>query len=306
MLRDTPDGPAIRKATDRLLRAASASGRFPTPVDDIVAAAGLTQPAHSMLSELVVEKAPAHIQRAMRKLKGKVHALLDREAREIHIDPSIQNQAKIDYRKLHEVVHDALPWQKALAYADDAASFAPSVRRTFEWQANQGAAELLFQGDVFADMADDYRVGMATVLELASIVGSSGHAAFVRYVETHRATVAGVVLDLSPCGTNPLRYRRREVVYSAKWQKRFGDAAGWPHQLEARPYLFIESIPPARRGNDAVPGTLALPDLRNESVTLATEVYCNQYKNFALIWLPRRELFRRARIIAPRRVSLEV
>src|SRR6185295_4715098 len=99
MLRDTPDGPAVRKATDRLLRVAAASGRFPTPVDDIVAAAGLTQPAHSMLSELVVEKAPAHIQRALRKLKGKVHAVLDRKAREIHIDPSINHRAKIEYRK---------------------------------------------------------------------------------------------------------------------------------------------------------------------------------------------------------------
>ncbi len=306
MLRDTPDGPAVRKATDRLLRAASASGRFPTPVDDIVAAAGLTQPAHSMLSELVVEKAPAHIQRALRKIRGKVHAVLDRKAREIHIDPSIHHQAKIGYRKLHEVVHDTLPWQSALAYADDAATLDPTLRRTFEWQANQGAAELLFQGDAFADMANDYRVGMASVLELASMFGASGHAAFVRYVETHHATVAGVVLELSPCATNPLRYRRREVVYSAKWQTRFGDAAGWPHQLEATPYVFIDSIAPARRQGAAVPGALVLPDLRNESVTLSTEVYCNQYRNFALIWLPRRELFRRARIIAPRNASVQV
>ena len=300
MLRDVPDGAAIRKVTDRLLRAASVRDRLPTPVDDLVAAAGLTQPARSMLSHLVVEQAPAHIQRALRKVRGKVHALLDRTTKEIHIDPSISHQAKIDYRKLHEVIHETLPWQTALAYADDAATFDPRLRKKFEWQANQGAAELLFQGDFFADMAADYQIGMAAILEAATKFGASFHAGFVRYVETHKSALAGVVLDLSPDAAQPARYRRREVAYSIAWQERFGDIATWPHGLEAQPYTFIGSIPAARQQGSAVPGVVVLPDLRNEPVTLSTEVYCNQYSNFALIWVPRRELFHRSRIIVPR------
>lgn len=37
----TSEMAAIRKEADRLLRAASAYGRFPTPVEDIIAAAKL-------------------------------------------------------------------------------------------------------------------------------------------------------------------------------------------------------------------------------------------------------------------------
>lgn len=299
MLRDVPDGAAVRKATDRLLRTADIQGQLPTPVDDLVAAAGLTQPAHSMLSDFVLAQAPEHIQRAFSKVRGKVQAVLDRTVKEIHIDPSIRNQAKIDYRKLHEVSHDIFAWQTELAYAEDAATFDPSLRRTFEWQANQGAAELLFQGDLFGGIAADYTIGMATVLELATAFGASGHAAFVRYVETHRATVAGVVLDLSPCHTQPLGYRRYEVICSPKWEARFGGVQSWPSTLRTQPYAFVDSIAAARWGGTAVGGEVILPDLRNEPVALATDVYCNTYKNFVLIWLPRRELFRRRRI-APR------
>lgn len=300
MLREIPDGAAIRKATDRLLRVAAARNRLPTPVDDLVAAAGLTQPDHSMLSNFILAQAPDHIQRAFRKVQGKVQAILDRQAREIHIDPSIHNQAKIGYRKLHEVAHDILPWQTALGYAEDAAAFDPTLRKTFEWQANQGAAELLFQGDLFRDIASDYAISMPTILELAGLIGASGHAAFVRYVETHRHIVAGVVMQLSPCSTEPLGYRRCEVIYSEKWEARFGGAATWPKALLAQPYAFVNDIKAARRAEAPVGSNLVLPDLRNETVSLQAEVYCNQYKNFALIWLPRRELFRRRRIITPR------
>lgn len=206
---------------------------------------------------------------------------------------------------MHEVTHDILTWQTELGYAEDAAKFDPTLRKKFEWQANQGAAELLFQGDLFADMAADYTIGMATVLELAHKFGASGHAAFVRYVETHHATVAGIVLDLSPCDRHPLRYRRREVVYSQKWESRFGGIEYWPYTLSTMPYSFITSVSAAHKTGTAVAGAVDLPDRRNETVTLATEVYSNTYKNFALIWLPRREVFRRHRIITPRHAAAD-
>jgi len=299
MLSEVPDGKAIRKATERLLRKAAADGRLPTPVDDIVAAAGLVEPEHSMLSNFVMEQAPAHIQRAFRKVSGRVQAVLDRKAREIHIDPAIRNDRRAAYRKLHEVTHDILPWQRKLGYAEDAATFLPSMRKTFEWQANQGAAELLFQGDLFTDMAGDYATNMAAVLELASLVGASAHAAFRRYVEVHRSAVAGVVMDLSPCSRDPLAYRRHEVICSQKWESRFGPVRDWPWTLRAQPYAFVNSAQAARRTGEAISADVTLPDLRNDAVHLRTETYCNQYKLFVLIWVPRRELLQRQRIIAP-------
>lgn len=257
-----------------------------------------------MLSSFIMEQAPAHIQRAFRKVSGRVQAVLDRKAREIHIDPAIRNEGRAAYRKLHEVTHDILPWQSQLGYAEDAATFLPSMRTTFEWQANQGAAELLFQGDLFTDIASDYATNMAAILELAGLVGASAHAAFRRYVEVHRSAVAGVVLDISPCSRDPLAYRRHEVICSQKWESRFGPVRDWPWILRAQPYAFVGSAQVARRTAEAVSTDATWPDLRNEPIQLRTEIYCNQYKFLVLIWVPRRELLQRRRIIAPRAAAM--
>ena len=55
-----------------------------------------------MLSGFVLEQAPAHLRSAMRKLRLKVRAVLDREAREIHVDPAIHNQGQIAFKNLAE------------------------------------------------------------------------------------------------------------------------------------------------------------------------------------------------------------
>jgi hypothetical protein len=298
MLDKVPDGNAIGKATDRLLRKASAYGRWPTPVDDLVAAAGLVEPEHSMLSNFVLEQAPHHIRRVIRKLNGKVRAVLDRKAREIHIDPTTRTPGRVAFLKLHEVGHDIFEWQKALGFADDDAHLSPTIKKLFEWQANQGAAELFFQRDLFADMARQYAIGMAAVLDLADTVGASGHATFRRFVECHDVAVAGVVLDLYPSTPDPLTYRRHELVWSDGWEQRFG-AKTWPRLLQAQPYTFVTSASQACSSGSAVGTQFVLPDLRNDPVQLNVELYSNHYSLLALIWIPRREVLRRRRIIVP-------
>lgn len=224
MVPQSPDERAIEKHTRELLQRADARGRFPTPIDDIVAAADLTLPRESLFSGSVLDEAPSHLRRAMKRLTGRVRAVLDRKAREVHVDPSIQNQGRAAFQKLHEVTHDILPWQKELGYADDDATLAATVKELFEQEANIGASNLLFQLDYFDDLVGQYRIGMASILDLAVMVGASGHATFRRFVKAHPTTVAGVVMELSPCSRDPLGYRRREVIVSAKWGEQFGSA----------------------------------------------------------------------------------
>jgi hypothetical protein len=290
---------AIRNHTEALLRKAEARGRFPTPVDDIIAAAGLTQPTESLLSASIIEQAPEHIRRAARRVGLKIRAILDRKAREIHLDPLIHVEGRVAFKKLHEVAHDILPWQRALAYADDDKTLSWTTQRLWEQQANQGAAELLFQRDHFKDVANQYEISMASILELAGQVGASGHAAFRRFVDQNRSAVAGVVMDLSPCRSDPVGYRRREVVGSDTWVDRFGGPESWPSILHSPPYTFIELAGQARLSSDAVRGAVALPDANNLAVNLDVEVYSNQYKFFALLWVPKRQLFRHRRLIVP-------
>ncbi len=296
---EVPDADAIRKATERLLRKAEAIGRLPTPVQDIIAAAGLVEPEHSMLSDLVLDQAPEHLRRAIRKLRFKVRAVLDRRAREVHVDPSIQHRGRLAFKKLHEVTHDILPWQRTLGFADDDATLSWAARQLFERQANQGAAELLFQRDMFSDMARQYVTGMASIIELADLFGASVHATFRRFVESHPPAVAGIVMELSPCPTHPIGYRRKEVACSQRWANRFGSSRSWPSILRSPPYSFIDLAPRARTSRSVVAGDLLLPDVNNEPVHVSTEVYCNSYKLFVLLWHPRNERLRHRRIIAP-------
>lgn len=186
MLEELDSATEITKATERLLAAASARGRLPTPVDDLVAAADLVEPQESILSESMLRRAPKHIRDAVAPFRFKIRALLDRKAREIHVAPGIEHPAQRDFKRLHEVVHDILPSQRKLAYADDHKTLSWMTNLRFEQAANQGAAELLFQRELFRQMAADYQIGMAAVVELAEMFGASIHAAFRRYVETHR------------------------------------------------------------------------------------------------------------------------
>lgn len=297
MLNEVPDGKAIGEAADKLLRKADAYGRWPTPVDDLIAAADLVEPQHSMLSNFVLEQAPEHLRGIIRKLGGRVRAVLDRREREIHVDPTIHLESRLAFHKLHEVSHDIFPWQKELSFADDDATLSPSIRRLFEWQANQGAAELFFQRDRFTDLARQYTIGMAAVLELATIVGASAHATFRRFVEVQDFAVAGVVMDISPLQRDPVAYRRYEVVCSESWGDRFGGIASWPKVLRDEPYAFVTSADAARTTGGSTQGHFVLPDLQNEPIALNVEVFCNQYRFLVLIWVPRRQRLRRRRII---------
>ncbi len=293
----SPDGPAIEQQTRLLLRRAGATGEFPTPVDEIVAAAGLTIPEESMFSDSIIEQAPEYLRRAIRKLSGPVRALLDRKVREVHVDPSINNQSHAAFLKLHETTHQILPWQQDLAYADDAATLSPAARALQEREANIGASNLLFQHEAFDDVSHQYKTGMASVLDLAQVVGASAHATFRRYVSVHDGIAAAVVLDLSPCSRDPLGYSRHEMVVSQKWSEQFGHSY-WPKVLCTQPYSFVAVAEQARASNGAVRTDFVYPSLQNKPVTLNAEVYSNKHRLFVLIWKPRRELLRRGRIIA--------
>lgn len=301
MLEDLESHEEIVRLTDGLLRQADAYDRFPTPVSDILAAARLNEAPHTFLSESSITEAPAHLRGVLRRLSGKVHAVLDRKTREVHVNPTVELIGQNAYKRLHETSHDLFTWQHiddgAAGFADDEFTLAPATTILFEREANQGAAELLFQRERFAEIAAQYAVSSAAVVELAQRFGSSRHAAFRRYVETHPSAVAGVVLAAGPCGQDPLAFRRREAICSDSWRERFDDPAIWPRVLSSEPFGFVEQARAC--GGLGIPsGEWAYPDRNNEITTLKVEAMSNSYRTFVLVWLPRREVFKRRRVIA--------
>jgi IrrE N-terminal-like domain len=295
VLDDLTSGTEIARLTDNLLHRADAYDRFPTPVEDIVLSAQLAEPEHSLLSGFILAQAPRHLREAVAPLRRKVRALLDRKAREIHLDPTINNDAQRRFKRCHEVSHDLYPWQRALGYADDDTTLSFATHILFEREANQGAAELLFQRDRYRDVASDYAIGIATIIELAAMFGVSIHASFRRFVETHRHAVAGLALHPSPKTTTPLAYRRYEALQSAAWTQQFGAVSAWPALVCAEPYTFIKIAPTARAALSPPRTTFALPDLAHIQQTANVEIFSNSYRTFVLLWLPRRERLKRQR-----------
>ena len=298
MLSDLASGSRIVKEVERVLREADVRGQLPTPVDDIVAAAGLHHGSENLFDERILARAPRELQDAVKGLAGKVRAMLDRREREVYVHPEIQIEGRRNFQTLHEVGHDILPWQSALAYADDDQRLSLSTRIRFEQEANQTAAELLFQRDVFMEMAADHVIGFAGVVELCEQIGASIHAGTRRYAETHRAPVCALVLDSKPVREEPLAYRRREAVHSPAWAERFSPPSIWPTCLTHDPYEFVTQ---ARRALiwSPVIGEWAFPDLEGKRVKLRFELFSNTYRTFALIWVPQREWLKKRRVIVP-------
>jgi Zn-dependent peptidase ImmA (M78 family) len=299
MLSDLASGSEIAELTDRILREARAYDCFPTPVEDIIAAAKLNEPKHSLLSNFILEQAPRHLREAVAPLRRKISALLDREEREIHLDPTIENEGQRRFKRCHEISHDIYPWQEALGFADDEITLSPRTRVLFEQEANQGAAELLFQRDRFRTIAADYALGFGSVVELSQTFGTSIHASFRRYVETHRSTVAGLVLEASPRSRSPLTYHRHEAIHSASWTAQFGSPNSWLLRLQVAPFSFVQEVSRARGALTPPRTTFTFPDLANEQQLINVETFSNHYRGFVLLWLPHRERIKRRPILLP-------
>src|SRR5215216_807723 len=152
MLRDLANREEVVRASERLLRLSEVRDRLPTPIDDLIAAAGLHRGEDDLFASATIDQAPAHLRKAVRALRGKLHAVLDRRRRKVYINPEITHDGRRAFRALHEVGHDILPSQNDPAHADDQFTLSWQTRMRWERDANQTAAELLFQRERFTRM----------------------------------------------------------------------------------------------------------------------------------------------------------
>ena len=283
----------IELAAERLLRLADARGRLPTPVDDIVAAAALTQPVESLLGAGVLGEAPGYLRRAMQRIGGRILGLIDRRAREVHLDPTISVEGRRRFITLHETGHDALPWQRALAYADSDHTLSPEVRQLYEIEASSFAAEVLFQRGSLTQDAADLQLGLAAVVDLQTRYGASLRATLRRYAEGHSDCVAALALANEPESHHPLTFRRHELVRSPAFEARFGSGP-WPGRLVATRFDFLHfAASAAAAPHQAVGGTTLLTDVNGDRVSLRCEALCTSYNVLVLLWLARSQRARR-------------
>lgn len=187
----------IEKRARDILNRASAWNRFPTPIEDILAAARLKVSSHSIFDvkniiAFLQDKAPSvgnAIKNVGRKIKSalsKVFGLYDADVFEIHIDKSVL-QVKQTFLKLHETGHHELPTHRKLyrLFQDCEKTLSPETADQFDREANNFARIVLFQGDTFARMAADHDFSIKTPVKLSSKFGASIYASAREYARTN-------------------------------------------------------------------------------------------------------------------------
>lgn len=179
----------VQNHAQRLLREASAIGRFPTPIEDLVGAAKLTIVDDELLDETflkrLVKKAKSRIA-TIKSALSKVLGLLEANDRLIIIDKNVP-APRIPFVTLHETGHGILPHQReAFGILQDCDStLDPEITDLFEREANVFASEVLFQGSLFSEEAHDKEFSINVPMTLAKKFGASQYATFRRYVSTN-------------------------------------------------------------------------------------------------------------------------
>ena len=289
----------IDKQADQLLRKAGALRKFPTPIEDIITAQRLavSSPEDSPLAPGMLARAPAALREKLSAISFKVFAILDRRERVVHVHPENANTNHERFNKLHEVGHDLCPWQHLPHEIDGRSQLDPSTRELFEQEANYAGARLLFQGNVFVQVAQSYETGMASVKLLADQFGSSIHAAFHQYVSTHLGSVAGYILRRSPMIdplTGAVHFSIKLALASPKFAHTHTSLELFESHLSSRHHPDLKGAwSQLSSGQDVGTGEMQILNGNGMMEMVPFELFSNSYNLFMLINVERRNFLER-------------
>lgn len=222
---DLPSKRDIENISLELLKESHALDVFPTPIDAIVKCASLSMDEDIDLSNVdqrFIEKVNEALREEYTNSIKSIRGFIDRFDRKIYLDRK-QQKSRQNFVKLHEVGHDALPWQKAiLDHLDDDNTLRFDTEQEFEAEANYFASTTLFQHDRFLSEMDKHSLGIKASMNLAKKFGASNHATLRRYVELSLNRCALLVLEkIAPKGSKPECFKR-DFFASENFKKTFG------------------------------------------------------------------------------------
>lgn len=154
----------------------------PTPLDQILWSSRLS------LSEFDFPQSagiPEHLAESVR-------AFIEVPEKTIHISKQLHKK-KRRFGSFHEVGHYILPWHRELLYFCSEFDLSLKARQKLDVEANAFAAACLFQGDRFTKEAEDYRIRMSSIIELAETYEVSFESAARRFVQQSKNPCALLV-----------------------------------------------------------------------------------------------------------------
>lgn len=273
---------AIRAEADRLLRAAGAVGRFPTPVDEIMQAAKIKVVPISLDDGYLAQlrRKAAEAGRALLSALSKVWGVFDPKDRVAFIDPDTPKE-KLPFLKLHEGGHAVLPWQSIFGIFEDCRkTLDPETKQTFERQANVFASEMLFQLDGFTAEAVQSAFSIKVPLALARRYGASAYASLRRYVSHSDRTCVLIVLNPIALGEpHGFSCSVRRVITSLSFERQFRRMI-WPTAITPDG-LFGHMVPLHKRMTGA--RKVNLTDDNGDRRTFIAEAFKTTHQVFILL-----------------------
>jgi hypothetical protein len=231
---DPSDLRAVEARARALLDRAEVWNRFPTPIDDILAAANLRVESKSLkdadgfMAYLAGKAAHAASKAAetlgaVKSALAKVFGIYDPGDCIIHIDDTVVG-TKQTFLKLHETGHHELPAHRKIFrfFQDCEKTLSPEIADRFEREANNFARFALFQGDAYANMAADSALAIKSPMRLATKFGASICASAREFARTnHRACLVIVLNKLEYCDGVGARAAVRRIEPSPSFRAKF-------------------------------------------------------------------------------------
>lgn len=276
---------AVEERARKLLDRAAAWDRFPTPIEDILAAAqvkvapkGAFDPA-AIMAYLVgkAANAAAHLKSAISKVFG----IYDAGDQLIHIDHSV-HVSKQTFLKLHETGHHEIPTHRKLfkIFQDCEKTLAPDIADLFEREANNFARFALFQGDGYGRVAADHPFAIRTPIKLAKQFGASVYASCREYARSnHRGCLVYVCERIEYCTSSGAHAKVRRIEPSPSFERQFGRPADTVITLD---HILGPVLPVGRKMTR--PTSIALTDRSGQRHECIVEAFDTSYNVIILLY----------------------
>ena len=275
----------VRRHVDRLLLEAAARERFPTPIDDLMAAAKVTIVDDEIIDESFLQRFIAKAAIGVATIKSalsKVLGLFEANDRLVVIDKNVP-VPRVPFVKLHEAGHGMPHQSKMYALMQDCEkTLDPEITDLFEREANVFASEALFQGEVFAEQAHDREFGIKTAMAIAKQFGASNYATFRRYVITNPRACCLVVLEPPLVVTGGgFRADVRRVIASKSFAKMFDPAKLALSVTSQHPLASL--VPRGKKQRMVYPRGVGLTDRNGERRECVGEAFDTKHQVLVLL-----------------------
>jgi Zn-dependent peptidase ImmA (M78 family) len=182
-----PEALASEEILETLLVEAGAAGGLPTNEHKLLRYLGLEQLSFDFMHELQFLNSP-------QKPPGELRAALHLDEKVVATQTGM-GEKRTRFSIFHEIAHCVLPehFGKLFVDTDQTLSWWTKVR--LEREANKFAADLLFQGKLFAEQSLNFDTSLSVVLQLSPKYGASYEASLRRYTESHVVPCALIVYE---------------------------------------------------------------------------------------------------------------